>query len=100
MSLVDAAPATDQLVGLLAAAAAEAAAQVQPRQLPLCLTYDEAAVELRVGKTKIADLVAAGVLDRPDWSRTECRVRVVSTASVARAAGWPVTPLEVAVPAA
>lgn len=65
--------------------------------LPLVLTYDQAGEQLGISGRKVRTLVERGVLVRPAWSYTEVRAAVVTTASVAAAAGWPVLPLEVAV---
>ena len=70
-----------------------------PPRLPLCLTYAEAGRQLGIGEDRVRTLVNAGILDRPEWARTEMSKAVVTTASVARAAGWPVVAIEVAVPA-
>lgn len=93
-------PATQQLVALIAASATEAAAHAEPPRLPLCLSYAQAGETLGISERQVRSLVDRGVLDRPSWSRTEVQAAVVTTASVASVAGWPVVPLEVAVPAA
>lgn len=65
-----------------------------PRHRP-CLTYEEAGQVLGgISADSVRNLVEAGVLDRPEWSRSEVRAAVVTTVSVYRAADWPVRPLE------
>jgi hypothetical protein len=95
-----ASPAAEQLVALIGAAAADAVARAEAPRLPLCLTYAQAGEALGISERQVRALVDRGVLDRPAWSRTEVLAAVVTTASVASVAGWPVVPLEVAVPAA
>lgn len=87
------------LVQLVAQAAVDLDAQRTPRRLPVCLTYTAAAEELGIGVESVDALVKAGVLVRPEWSLSEVRVRVVTTASVLAASGWPITAVEVAIPA-
>jgi hypothetical protein len=69
-----------------------------PRHRPL-VTYAEAAELLGgISKDAVRGLVERGILDRPEWSRGEVRVAVVTTASVYREAGWPIEPLAMVVP--
>jgi len=65
-----------------------------PRHRP-CLTYEEAGHVLGgISSDSVRALVDSGYLDRPEWSRSEVRVALVTTVSVYRAAGWPVRALE------
>lgn len=95
-----AAPTAERaLIALVADAAAEAAARIQPPRLPLCLSYAEAGRQLGIGERSVRNLADRGVLRRPPFA-DEIRAGVVTTASVAEMAGWPVVPIEVAVTAA
>lgn len=90
----------DQLVRMVANVAAEAVRLIEPPRLAPTMTYAEAGDALHVSADTVRTLVDRGVLVRPEWARTEVRAAVVTTVSVYEACGWPVTPLEVAVPAA
>lgn len=90
----------DTLVHLVAQIAARVARDIEPPRLPPCVHYREAGRLLGgISEDSVKGLVDKGVLHRPSWAYAEVRAAVVTTVSVFEACGWPITPLEVAVPA-